>query len=175
MELLTASHGSRHAGPAQLLLPAWGSSDPGKCWSQRAVCIRTLEIEAVLLQHRISALAGEKGSRGNLGNPRRHFPRPKANSVTVEASRRRPGKRVGWVFSEERRVRRNGKNRIRLFTRAFGFLWLHFGVALLLNYLCIHYVSHLSGPFTDFLSAARLLQGGLWPLVLQVMLELSLL
>lgn len=34
--------------------------------SQRAVCIRTLATEAVLIKRRIWALAGEKGSRGNL-------------------------------------------------------------------------------------------------------------
>lgn len=41
--------------------------------SQRAVCIGTLGIETVLLKRRISALAGEKGSRGNVRKSKSTF------------------------------------------------------------------------------------------------------
>lgn len=41
--------------------------------SQRAVCIRTLATEAVLIKRRISALAGAKGSRGNLRTSKSTF------------------------------------------------------------------------------------------------------
>lgn len=158
MELLIARRGEQARSLRSSLYLSGGAhplesvGDFSRYQPQRAVCIRTLATEAALIKRRISALAGEKGNRGNLSP---HFPRPEANSVTVKASRRCPGKSVGWVFSEEIRVRRNGENRIRLSTRAFKFLWIALWGCLLLNYLCVYYISHLSWSFHRCLPLSR--------------------
>lgn len=78
-----------------------------------------LEVEIVLIKHRIFYLQSRRGSRGNertFKQVAKHFPRPaKAHPMTVGSKER--------VFSGETSLRRNGKNRIgRLLIRACEFL-----------------------------------------------------